>query len=333
MPKITIVGEAYGEAEEKEGRAFAGASGYILNKLLEQAGIDRHECRVRCVFNFRPPKGAVENLMVRDKREAAPGFTPFARGRWLPPELVPHITQLFQWIEHHKPNVVLALGHTALWALTRATGIMKWRGSALLTHDKQWKVLPTYAPAAVLRQWELRPIVYMDLQKLKKEAEDPRLIRPRRYIQLSPSLSDIEAFYHKHIVPAPFVACDIETAAGQITEVGFATSASRALVIPFRMRHKNNYWPTQKEEILAWSWVRRILAEKPTVGQNFQYDMQYFFRVYGIPCPNFIGDTMLLHHSLQPELQKGLGFLGSIYTREPSWKFMRQDHENLKREE
>jgi hypothetical protein len=33
---------------------------------------------------------------------------------------------------------------------------------------------------------------------------------------------------------------------------------------------------------------------------------------------------MLLHHALQPESEKSLGFLGSIYTGEASWKLMRQ---------
>jgi len=32
---------------------------------------------------------------------------------------------------------------------------------------------------------------------------------------------------------------------------------------------------------------------------------------------------MLAHHALQPESEKGLGFLGSVYTNEPSWKLMR----------
>ena len=68
-----------------------------------------------------------------------------------------------------------------------------------------------------------------------------------------------------------------------------------------------------------------------TIGQNFSYDMQYFWRTVGITCPKFFGDTMLLHHALQPELEKGLGFLGSIYTNEPSWKFMRQEHFTLKK--
>jgi hypothetical protein len=33
---------------------------------------------------------------------------------------------------------------------------------------------------------------------------------------------------------------------------------------------------------------------------------------------------MLLHHAIHPEMRKGLGFLGSIYTDEPSWKLMRK---------
>jgi hypothetical protein len=40
----------------------------------------------------------------------------------------------------------------------------------------------------------------------------------------------------------------------------------------------------------------------------------------GLKIQNCTEDTMLLHHALYPELQKGLGFLGSIYTNESSWK-------------
>jgi DNA polymerase I-like protein with 3'-5' exonuclease and polymerase domains len=120
---------------------------------------------------------------------------------------------------------------------------------------------------------------------------------------------------------------------GTITEIGFATSASRGINIPFWSRSRVNYWRTQAEERAAWEWVRRILAEKDTVWQNGQYDMQYLWRTMGIPTPRFFGDTMILHHSLQPEMKKGLGFLASIYTDEPSWKFMRTDHSTLKRED
>jgi len=41
---------------------------------------------------------------------------------------------------------------------------------------------------------------------------------------------------------------------------------------------------------------------------------------------------MLLHHALQPESLKGLGFLGSIYTDESNWKLMRKST-TIKRDE
>jgi hypothetical protein len=48
---------------------------------------------------------------------------------------------------------------------------------------------------------------------------------------------------------------------------------------------------------------------------------------------NATDDTMLLHHSLQPESLKGLGFLGSLYCDEGPWKHMRAKHETIKKDE
>lgn len=44
-------------------------------------------------------------------------------------------------------------------------------------------------------------------------------------------------------------------------------------------------------------------------------------------------DTMLLHHALQPEALKSLGYLGSIYTDEGNWKQMREKVKTIKRED
>ena len=72
--------------------------------------------------------------------------------------------------------------------------------------------------------------------------------------------------------------------------------------------------------------------QKAIVGQNFLYDINHLWANYGITVPHATNDTMLLHHALQPEMQKGLGFLGSLYTNEASWKFMRHS-ETIKRED
>ena len=47
----------------------------------------------------------------------------------------------------------------------------------------------------------------------------------------------------------------------------------------------------------------------------------------GIKVYGAVEDTMFAHHALQPEMLKGLEFLGSVYTDEGSWK---SDHRRTK---
>jgi len=335
MPSIYIVGDYYSEEDETNKRPFSGTYGHILRGILSQAGIPLSDVTLDAAFRLRPANGRLESLLTNNRANSLPGYPPIKRGNYISADFALDLQRLHHRIDQARPNIIVPLGGLALLAITKKKGIEKFRGSPLMSADNQFKVLPTWGPDSVVRQWNLRPIVFMDFCKIREEAKSPLLIRPRRIIHLNPTLADIEAFYHEHIVPSPLLACDIETKNNTITEVGFATSISRCLVIPFwkRAAASGNYWKTAAEEKQAWDWVRRILAEKKVIGQNFQYDMQYLSRTVGIPSPGFTGDTMLLHHSLQPELQKSLGFLGSIYTSEPSWKFMRTDHSTLKKED
>jgi hypothetical protein len=76
-----------------------------------------------------------------------------------------------------------------------------------------------------------------------------------------------------------------------------------------------------------------LRVRQAVVGQNFLYDMRFLWQQYGIACPN-TDDTMLLHHSLYPELQKGLGVPGINLqvTNVQTWKVNR-DLETVKRED
>ena len=97
--------------------------------------------------------------------------------------------------------------------------------------------------------------------------------------------------------------------------------------------HPNNF---QEDEVFAYKCVRKICASPAIkIAQNGLYDVQYLFK-YQIPVVNFLHDTMLLHHSLYPALQKGLDFLGSIYANDRAWKRWRVrggDTHDLKRDE
>ena len=120
------------------------------------------------------------------------------------------------------------------------------------------------------------------------------------------------------------LSVDIETGAGQIKCISFARTRDEALVIPFVDLgvSSGSVWSTADEELAAWNVVGRLLnCPSVKLGQNFIYDLQYLTRM-GFAPRTCLEDTMLLHHSLFPELPKGLGFLGSIYANEASWKLM-----------
>ena len=329
---VMVVGEAWGEAEEATGEPFAGPAGHVIHGLLRQAGIEKSACYFTNVFSLRPRSNRLDSLLT-GKADAIPGYRPIASGKYVHRMYAPELQRLQAEIEAVRPNVIIALGNYALWALCKKSGIKKYRGSPLATFDGRFKVLPTWSPASVLKQWEIRVIMLADISKAAREMSFPEIRRPQRFIYMEPTLEEIGDFYNQFLRDQPFISCDTETRDQTITEVGFGTADGRhCLVIPFwdRTRPDGNYWRTLDQEREAWRWVRHICANHHLVGQNFAYDMQYFWRTVRIPCPKFLGDTMLQHHSLQPELEKGLGFLGSIYTNEPSWKFMRTDHSTLK---
>lgn len=353
MPDIMLIGEAYGEHEEREGRPFVGSSGYILKGMLSQVGIEYSDCAVTNVFNLKPePKNEVINL-CGSKPEGIPFMPSLVKGKFAHARYTPELRRLYQEINDANPNVIVALGATAAWALLGTSGIRAIRGAPLGTTSpasratgvalrRTFKVLPTYHPSAVARDWTLRPIVLSDLDKARRYSGSPDITRPSRKIWLEPTLADLRIYDYEHIRNSHILSIDIETKGDQITCIGFAPDPWNAIVIPFFAEPERdasgkvarfadgNYWPTLELELKAWEFVRKW-CKKPAVFQNGMYDMHRLWRTYGITC-NPVDDTMLLHHALQPEMEKGLGFLGSIYTDEASWKFMRKT-DTLKKED
>lgn len=296
------------------------------------------------VFNLRPRGNKIEELF--DSRAATQHSTsahlpPLRLGKYLRPEYMPELERLYAELATCRPNLIVALGATACWATLWATNISQIRGTTAQTHaqvaaqvgGEPLKVLPTFHPASLLYegQWSRRPIIVADLMKALRESQFADVRRPARRILINPTLQEVidwtEETLQGHMQGRYIkLSPDIETAFGQITCIGFARARNDALVIPFvdRTQAGWSYWPTAAEERIAWECTFKLLQSSISkVGQNFLYDMQYLLRM-----PTRINamddDTMLLHHSLFPELQKGLGFLGSIYTSEPAWKLMRR---------
>jgi len=162
--RLMIIGEAPGADEEIKGIPFVGASGLELDKMLGIAGISRAECFVTNVARERPPSNDIDHFIHWNKTKIPSGFTPF-RGAHVSREIREGAKQLVTEIEAVKPNIIVALGNTPLWALTGNWGITKWRGSMLSVGGDQFlpnvpagsiKLIPTIHPAAVLYDWSYR---------------------------------------------------------------------------------------------------------------------------------------------------------------------------------
>jgi DNA polymerase len=331
MRKIALVGEAWGKDEAATGLPFQGNAGRILNGVLAQAGIARNECFITNVLNLQPkPSNDIKNC-CGPRIGAIPDMPAIAAGKFMRNEFAPELARLYTELEREKPNLIVALGATASWALLHTTGIAKIRGAPALS---QWgKVLPTYHPQAVGYDWSLRPVLYADMCKARRESEFPDIRRPMREVWIEPKLDDLYRF-ESYIIESSLISIDIETIGDMVTCVGLAPSIDRALVVPFfdPLKSGKNYWLEAEDERAAWRWVKRICeGDQPKVFQNGLFDIHVLWRSMGIRVRNAQHDTMLAHHALQPEMKKGLAFLGSIYSNEATWKLMRRA--SAKREE
>ena len=361
-PRLVIVGEAWGESEEQtHGIPFCGVAGAELTRiLLETVPANRfttdlryalarsgwHQMRnvwakeagigLTNVVALRPPANNFDALLCSKKELPSdyPALPALGRGTaaYLRPTYLGELDRLRTELRQAAPVCIVAAGATATWALLGRTDISNVRGTATLGSPggvaPSIKVLPTYHPSAVLpgrgrREWRI--ICMADFLKSWRESASPTITRPSREAIINPIIEDISRFvdWATRQPKTKPLAVDCETAGPMITCISFADSPTFSITIPFRSKDgTRNYWINEHAEINAWEYVRTLIeCGRPLLFQNGMYDMQYLIRM-GIFPRNAREDTMLLHHSLYPEVQKSLGFLGSIYTNESSWKLL-----------
>lgn len=328
---ILIVGEAPGAQESATGQPFVGTSGQELTKMLEAAGISRAECRITNVVPWRPEGNKIENFFL-NKTNGRKANAPHILGAYCQWQVVEGLRLLADEIASTRPRLIIALGNTALWALTglsdisqtgAPTGIGKWRGSMLYTRPDltpaRIKVLPTYHPAGVMRMWSWRPTAIHDLRRAAQYALT-KWPEPDYEFTVRPTYSQAHAGLRRLLIslnnsnhPVP-LAVDLETSRGHIDCIGIASSPTRALCIPFMEDAKpEGYW-TEPEELELVSMIREILhhPNAQLVGQNFIYDLQYLTRRWFIQ-PRCHFDTMVAQHVCFPGTPRGLDYLSSMY--------------------
>jgi DNA polymerase len=304
---IWLVGEAPGEVEIAQSLPFRGASGMELDRMLAEAGITRSDCFATNVCHIRPPtytnaKGKtitndIEQFFVGKLEARRRGLSEIA-GRFPTNEIRVGLEHLHAIIRAFHPRLIIALGNTPMWALAGEMGITKWRGSILDTDHG--KVIPTFHPADVLRQYAHRPIVVQDFRRAKAESAFPEVRRPAWRFVTQPRFTDVMDWLHDN--PNALVA-DIETMSSHIDTIGFASSTVDAISIPFFLADGTPYW-TEQEEIHLLECVSSSLTQRDITFHNAIYDVQVIANRWGI-MPRLIDDTMAMQHVAFPGLLGG----------------------------
>ena len=127
--KLMIIGEAPGAKEEEIGEPFVGRSGKLLDKLLQNAGIDINQDVYFCnVVKCRPPKNRRPTKI----------------------EIQENLPWLYQQIKLVNPSVIVLVGATALEAILKIKSrISILRGKWIDYEGKL--VMPVFHPSYLLR--------------------------------------------------------------------------------------------------------------------------------------------------------------------------------------
>lgn len=309
--KIMILGECPGKEEDESGKPFQGYAGQTLNNLLGQAGIARYQCLVTNVARERPPANKI-SFYFEDKKCTIPK-----------PRLVEWIAELKHEIELYKPNIVIALGATALWALTGEKKISDFRGYILpCTLVKGVKVLATYHPQAVNYEWKLYFQTVLDLRKALRHSTTPEIpeskqvflpnVNARQFIEYMEMLIE-HPEYDK-------LSVDVETVqpGSHIEELGLSHNPDFGMSI-FLLKGRAPALP-ELDELHLWQTFARLVACKKIIMQNGAYDTGVLWHNNHILIEHIWMDTLIAAHICWPELPRDLGFLGSVCLDVKPWK-------------
>jgi len=331
--KIMIVGEAPGEDDVKLGKPFVGYSGNIIEEWLRGIGVRKDQCYLTHVVKYRPYGGDINKWVAVARKDKTDQHV-LINGWWVSPILAEGVQELYEEVEKVNPNLIVALGNTALWALTGNTGIEQWRGS--LCQYGKYKVIPTMHPIQVIRQYEWNPIVLEDFKRIRREMAEKEMPVVVEDFSLRPEYNEAILFLSNLAMELEQkevkISVDIETKAGEIDCIGFAVSKYQAICIPF-FGGSGNYWG-EEEEVNILIRIYHCLTHHNAyvIGQNFAYDAAFIYRKW-MYWPNLSFDTMVAHHSMLPSggsilsetdkgkkgnvgaVKKNLGFLSSIYCR------------------
>ena len=148
---LCFVGEGPGADEDAQGFPFVGKAGQLLDRMIAAMGFERDDVYVANIVKCRPPNNRKPEL---DEMAAC----------------MPYLAEQLELID---PQVIVALGATAVQGLFGTTeGITRMRGRWRL-YKGRIAVMPTFHPAYLLRTPAAKREVWDDLQAVLRQMGRP----------------------------------------------------------------------------------------------------------------------------------------------------------------
>jgi DNA polymerase len=140
-----LVGEGPGAVEDELGRPFVGAAGQLLDRILAAVDWTRHQLYITNVVKCRPP----------GNRFPAPDEVLACR---------PHLDAQIRVIN---PAIIVCLGALATQTLVAPNVSITQERGRWNQRGKQM-IMPTFHPAALLRDAGKKPLVWEDFQEIRR---------------------------------------------------------------------------------------------------------------------------------------------------------------------
>ncbi|MDR0398970.1 MAG: uracil-DNA glycosylase [Endomicrobium sp.] len=148
---LMFVGEGPGFDEDHKGEPFVGKAGQLLTKIIEAMGYTRENVYITNIVKCHPMIDPTNPEKRSNDRPPTP----------LEMETCKHY--LDEQIEIIKPKIIVALGASSAKSLLYSEeSISKIRG--IVKEYKGIKLMPTYHPAALLRNPSLKKFVWNDMK-------------------------------------------------------------------------------------------------------------------------------------------------------------------------
>jgi uracil-DNA glycosylase family 4 len=284
---VAIIGEAPGANEVIKQKPFIGASGDLLNKILESNNIERDKvyvtnaCLCRPADNANPSAVAIKCCRAR----------------------------LMEELRSRQPETVLAFGAIAAKSvLGTTTGITKLRtGADYRSTELLCRVVPTFHPAAALRNPDYLPSILFDVGRLSRISVE---WEPTRYQVVRDSDTARDCLY-KQVKASPLLSLDVENH----WEKGWPNDPHNTELLCIGISHRPGTSLVYSQEVVQNEAFLKTLNEcfpkTRWLMQNGKFDIQKLWSV-GVTNARLDEDTMLAHAATDE--RKGIHDLETMAT-------------------